>query len=490
MSDFNFDPMTGEPIKKNTESTPSVETREQPSYRCDPNDNSYRFTYSDASGRQSGPMHREQPKAKEKPEKKRLSFGAMLGRAAAIAAVCGLVGGGVFAGVNYGAGTFNSILEIASADKSGRTESKPSDEKKDEVVATVGDTGSVLSSTVSANPKVTVYDVSDITEQCLPSIVSITNMSVVEYQNWWGQNISQDRQSAASGIIVAQDEDNLYIATNHHVVTGADKLTVSFCDGTVVAATVRGSSESNDVAVCAVPLKDIETETLREIRVATIDDRDDVKVGEAAIVIGNALGTGQSVTAGVISAIDRDVNIVDETTGKQTVYKLIQTDAAINPGNSGGALLNGRGEVIGIASSKYSNTSVEGMCFAIPMSRVAGIINELILREEVVDEEMGYLGISGVDVTASIAANYGMPEGVCIAKVYAGTGAKDAGLMKGDIIAEFAGQNVSSMEELSEMVKYHAAGESVKVAYYRANNGEYELNEVEVVLTARPADLR
>ncbi len=490
MSDFNFDPMTGEPIKKQAETTPHEETREEPSYRCDPNDNSYRFTYSEASGKESEPVRKEAPKTHEKPEKKKLSFGAMLGRAAAIAAVCGLVGGGIFAGINYGAGTFKNILEIASAEKIDKTKDKLPEEIKYDKKEQEGNGNSILSSIIASNPSVTVYDVSDIAEQCLPSIVSITNMSVVEYQNWWGQNISQDRQSAASGIIVAQDEDNLYIATNHHVVTGADKLTVSFCDDTVVAATVRGSSETNDIAVCAVSLGDIEPETLRAIRIATIDDRDDVKVGEAAIVIGNALGTGQSVTAGVISAVDREVNFVDETTGKQTVYKLIQTDAAINPGNSGGALLNCRGEVIGIASSKYSNTAVEGMCFAIPMSRVSGIINELILREEIVDEEMGYLGISGVDVTASIAENYGMPEGVCIAKVYTGTGAKDAGLMKGDIISEFAGHNVSSMEELSEMVKYHAAGESVKVGYYRANNGEYVFDEVDVILTARPADIR
>lgn len=486
-------------------STESTSQTQAPTYRCDPNNNSYSYTnanqgnnpnmganpnngnysynysYADASG-----VKKEQ---KKKKENGKTPFGVILGRAAAIAAVCGLLGGGTFAGVNW---TINRLtgsgIQVGSTAENNNQATIGS--QIGEETITPDKTGPVISTTrdpliSSGSTKIVASDVSGIVEQCLPSIVSVTNMSVVEYHNFWGQKMSQNQQSAGSGIIVSQDDEHLYIATNDHVVSGANSLTVQFCDDTVVPAEVRGTSENNDLAVIMIKLKDISEETLEKIRVAVINDKDNVKVGEAAIAIGNALGYGQSVTVGVISALDREVTVTDQSTGKEYSNHLMQTDAAINFGNSGGALLNSNGEVIGINSVKFSG-SAEAMGFAIPMTKAAPIINELITREEVPVEKVGYLGISGVAVSSTVAQNYGMPEGVCITKLYPGSSAAEYGLMKGDIITEFENQKVTSMENLSEMVKYHAVGTSVKVGFYRANNGEYVFSEVEVVLGEKP----
>ena len=294
-----------------------------------------------------------------------------------------------------------------------------------------------------------------------------------------------ESEGCGSGIIVSQDDEYLYIATNNHVVSGAETLTVLFCDDSTVSAEVKGTDESSDLAVVAVALEDIEDETKDKIRTATFGDSSALKVGETAIAIGNALGYGQSVTTGVISALSREVSVQNESDGSTVTNELLQTDAAINPGNSGGALLNLKGEVIGINSVKYSETSVEGMGYAIPSASALPIIKQLITREVVSGSKSAYLGISGVDVTDTVSGTYQMPQGVYVAQVIEGSGAANAGLQQGDIITKFDGRNITSMEEMQELMKYLSAGDTVNVTIERAQNGEYVEMDLEIVLGSK-----
>ena len=273
----------------------------------------------------------------------------------------------------------------------------------------------------------------------------------------------------------------MYIATNNHVVSGAESLTITFCDEKAVPATVKGTDASVDLAVVAVSLKDVEDSTKEAIKVATVGDSSKLTVGESAVVIGNALGYGQSVTTGVISALEREVQLQDES-GKTIKNKLLQTDAAVNPGNSGGALLNMKGEVVGIVSAKYSDTSVEGMGYAIPISSAQSIIEGLITRQEVSEGDASYFGIAGVDVTSDVSGQYDIPSGVYVTKVAANSGAGKAGIKKGDVITKFDGKEISSMEEISDMMQYISAGTKVKVTVAQSRNG-YKETELEVTLT-------
>ena len=252
-----------------------------------------------------------------------------------------------------------------------------------------------------------------------------------------------------------------------------------------MSAEVKGTDESSDLAVVAVALEDIEDETKDKIRTATFGDSSALKVGETAIAIGNALGYGQSVTTGVISALSREVSVQNESDGSTVTNELLQTDAAINPGNSGGALLNLKGEVIGINSVKYSETSVEGMGYAIPSASALPIIKQLITREVVSGSKSAYLGISGVDVTDTVSGTYQMPQGVYVAQVIEGSGAANAGLQQGDIITKFDGRNITSMEEMQELMKYLSAGDTVNVTIERAQNGEYVEMDLEIVLGSK-----
>lgn len=295
----------------------------------------------------------------------------------------------------------------------------------------------------------------------------------------------RNEEGCGSGIIVSQDEENLYIATNNHVIEGAQSLTVLFDDGKSVGAHVKGADASSDLAVVSVALADIEEDTRQNIRTATFGDSEILSTGQMAIAIGNALGYGQSVTTGVISAIDREVTVTNETDGSTVTNELLQTDAAINPGNSGGALLNASGEVIGINSVKYSETSVEGMGYAIPAESAIPIIRQLITREVVTGRKTAYLGISGVDVTQSVSDMYQMPAGVFVAQVVEGSGAANAGLMQGDIITRFDGRNIKSSQEMEELMKYLEAGSTVEVTIQRAQNGEYVEQVLEIVLGAK-----
>ena len=333
----------------------------------------------------------------------------------------------------------------------------------------------------TANSSVT-SDISTIVENAMPSIVSITNMSVQKVKSFFGSYQEVPSESAGSGIIIGQNDSELLVVTNNHVVENSETLTVTFCNDESVEAAVKGTDSARDLAVVAVPLDSIPDDTMKQIKTAVIGDSDSLKVGEPAIAIGNALGYGQSVTTGIISAKERTIDGYDGD--------YIQTDAAINPGNSGGALLNINGELIGINSAKISDSTVEGMGFAIPISDVSDIIENLMNKEtrtKVDEDEQGYLGIKGYDVNETGAQMYNMPTGVYIAEVTEGGAAEKAGLSKGTTITAFDGSSVSSMDSLKGQMAYYKAGETVTITVQvPENNGEYTESKVEVTLTKAP----
>ncbi len=326
-------------------------------------------------------------------------------------------------------------------------------------------------------------DVSDIAANVMPSLVSITNIGVQEMQNLFGQTMAYESQSSGTGIIIGQTDTELLIVTNNHVVNSAQVLSVGFADETACEAKVKGTDRDRDLAVIAVKMEDISKETREKIRVIELGRSSELQVGEQVIAIGNALGYGQSVTTGIVSALNRQVTVDDSTN------TLIQTDAAINPGNSGGALLNRKGQLVGINSAKYSDTSVEGMGYAIPVDDVVGIIeglmNRTIREEKVPEEKQGFLGITGQDVTLEVSEAYDMPRGIYITSVEEGSAAEKAGLKKGNIIAKFDGASVSSMGELKEQLSYYKEGEEVTFAVWAVENGQYEERTVNVVLGKR-----
>ena len=342
--------------------------------------------------------------------------------------------------------------------------------------STVGTTKTVSNAKLTTSTSTVTSDVSDIVENTLPSIVSITNMSVQEVQNFFGGTSQQESESAGSGIIISQNDSELLVVTNNHVVEGSDTLTVTFNDGNSVEAQIKGTDSARDLAVVAVPLDKISDDTMNAIKVATLGDSDSLKVGEPAIAIGNALGYGQSVTTGIVSATGRTIDGFDG--------EYIQTDAAINPGNSGGALLNANGEVIGINSAKINSSAVEGMGFAIPISDASDVIQNLMNKEtrsKVSDEERGYLGIKGYDVSEEGAQMYNMPTGVYVKEVMSGGGAEKAGLTKGSIITGFEGSSISGMSSLQEQLQYYKAGEEVTLTVQIPDkNGEYTEKDIKV----------
>ena len=342
---------------------------------------------------------------------------------------------------------------------------------------------------LSKASSVITSDVSNVVESVMPSIVSITNMSVQQVQSFFGGTSQQEVTSAGTGIIIEQTDSELLIVTNNHVVADSNQLTVTFDDQSSVEADIKGTDSAHDLAVIAVQLDKISDDTLDKISVATLGDSTKLKVGEPAIAIGNALGYGQSVTTGVISATDRESQTTDSETGETTGssdVKLIQTDAAINPGNSGGALVNANGEVIGINSAKLIGENVEGIGYAIPISDVTDIITNLMNQEtktKVSEAERGYLGITGLDVEDSDSQRYGMPTGVYISEVSRGGGAADAGITKGSIIVGFNGITIDSMESLQEQLQYYKKGEKVTLTLQvPGEGGEYQEQTVDVTL--------
>lgn len=424
---------------------------------------------------QNGYNPYQQPGQMQKPgkPKKQHGFGATLGKSVAIALVFGLVAGGVFTGVSY-VGT--KTLGITSV----KEQTKDSGDKSTGGSASVQQTKTGDAENLS--------DVSAIAKEAMPSIVAITNMGTVSYQTFWGIQ-QQQSESCGSGIIIKQDDKYLYIVTNNHVVKDADELTVQFSDNETVKCEVKGTDESDDLAVVKVALSDIKADTLKTIKVASVaDESEELVVGQGVIAIGNALGYGQSVTNGIISALGRSVTVQDEQTGQTIVNNnMIQTNAAINPGNSGGALLNAKGEVIGINSAKYSDTQVEGFGYAIPITDAMPIVDQLITREKVDQSKTAFLGIQGQDMSADIAKAYNMPEGIYLYQVVKGSPAEDAGLRQGDIITKFDKQTVKSMSELKQQLAYYKAGEKVKITFERLDSKGYEEHTVEVELGSLPA---
>lgn len=323
-----------------------------------------------------------------------------------------------------------------------------------------------------------VTDVTDVVKNVMPSIVAVNN-HYTETMSWFGQSMDSEADSSGSGIIVGLNDSELLIVSNYHVVADTDKLTVQFNEGSEAEAFIKGQDSKMDLAVIAVPVTELSDSTLEAIKVATLGDSDALVVGEPAIAIGNSLGYGQSVTTGVISALDRSISLSASNgySGDNVEGTFIQTDAAINPGNSGGALLNIKGEVIGINSNKIGGSAVEGMGYAIPISSASPIIAELMLKEtksKVAEEERGYLGISGISVTQEVSQAYGMPEGVYIAQVYPDTAAAAAGLKQGDIITEFGGNAIRSMDELQKELEFYAKGDQVEVKVMSMTVAGYE----------------
>lgn len=352
--------------------------------------------------------------------------------------------------------------------------------------ANLSTASSSTSSSTSSSSSSTTYSVSQIAKSCTSSVVAITNQSVSEVQSIFGGTQEQESESAGSGVIIGKNSTELLIVTNYHVIEGSDTLTVAFSTSkdAVCKAEVKGTDSDNDLAVIAVKLSDISDTVLKGVSVATIDSSGDSSVGDQVVAIGNALGSGQSITTGIISALNREVTVDDGTT-----EKLLQTDAAINPGNSGGALFNMQGELIAINTAKYSDTSVEGMGFAIPMTKAESIIKKLMNEEtkQKLTSGYGYLGISGNDVDSTISEQYSVPEGVYVASVSSGSAADNAGIKTGDIITAFNGESVSSMSELKTDLQYYKAGTTVKVTIERSNgkNG-YTKKVVSVTLDKAP----
>lgn len=388
---------------------------------------------------------------------------------ASSALVFGLVAGTAFQGFNYATARLLPETTVASTAH---------------VVTSGSDKGVITntgtdSSNLSTNSNETSTDVSSVVANVMPSIVSVSVTEQQKVSDIFGRTYSNEATGSGSGIIIGQNDKQVLIATNNHVVEGADSVSITFVNSKTAKATVKGTDSAADLAVVAVDLSQLSDSTKSVIKVATLGDSSKTKVGEMAIAIGNALGYGQSVTVGYISALDREITAEDNT------MKLIQTDAAINPGNSGGALLNAAGEVIGINSAKYAAEEVEGMGYAIPISKAIPIITELMNKVTVPESEQAYLGIKGQDVTAEYAKGFGMPEGVYIGEVTKQSPASDAGLVSGDIITKFDGKDATTMERLQELLAGTKAGTKVAITYQVLDNGKYVEKTVNVILGSK-----
>ncbi len=438
----------------------------------------YGNTYPHYAGVEQG-KHKD----KKKKEKKPNSFL----KKAAVCLSLGLLFG-IFAGTGMfavqavtGAVIGNKTVEVTESDRvilededEGNTAGTQTDD-----TAKAGEETVQSGIRETDNISTIVADVSQVVKEVMPAIVSINN-HYTEKMSYFGQTMTSEADASGSGIIVGQNDTELLIVSNYHVIADSDELTVQFVEGSEARASIKGTDPDMDLAVIAVPIGDVNSSTLQEIAVATLGNSDTLTVGEPAIAIGNSLGYGQSVTTGVISALNRSIQLSDGTDGT-----FIQTDAAINPGNSGGALLNMKGEVVGINSNKIGGSAVEGMGYAIPISAASPIIAELMLKEtknKVAEEERGYLGISGISVTQEVSAAYGMPEGVYISQVYENTAAAAAGLRKGDIIVEFGGNKISSMDILQKELEFYAKGDVVDVTVMSPGVGGYESRTVELTL--------
>lgn len=422
------------------------------------------------------------------------SFQKKAGATIALAVIFGLVAAVVFQAANFAADRFlntgKSLVQIKTTDSVDLQETASDDSTADKVLSD-SENGTVAA----------------VAQASMPSVVAITTVSVQEIPSFFGYSSHQYKSaSTGSGIIVGDNDDELLIATNNHVVDGATTLSVCFIGDDVanaetetvnagdngdlnvedaVSAKIKGTDADNDLAVVAVKKSDIPEDTLNQIKIAQIGSSDDLAVGQQVVAIGNALGYGQSVTSGWISALNRTISTDDGTNSTG----LIQTDAAINPGNSGGALLNMKGELIGINSAKYADSAVEGMGYAIPISKAKPILEELMnreTREKVDSSKKGYLGVSLANLTTEAIEMYNMPTGAFVRSVEDDSPAQEAGICKGDIIVKFDGQKVSDGDDLLDKLQYYKSGEKIEAVIARATNGEYEENTIELTLGTRP----
>ena len=381
-------------------------------------------------------------------------MGKKAAKLVASAAVFGLVAGACFVGVSVA----KDKLYPSTADR----------------IETTSGTTSAKSETSSSGSSSSSSNVASVVNEVMPSVVSIT--STIQSSNYYGFG-TQESEGAGSGFIVAKTKDNLMIATNNHVVSDATSLTVGFADDTTAKATVVGTDSSADLAVISVKIKDIKDSTASKIKVATLGSSDDLKVGEEVVAIGNALGYGQSVTTGVVSAKNREVSLTDGT------MNLLQTDAAINPGNSGGVLINMDGQVVGINNAKLEDTSVEGMGYAIPITTAKTILTDLMNASSVSTKDAAFLGVVGRDINESYSSALGIPRGIYVSQVVSGSPAEKAGISAGDVITKFEGNNVSTMSGLKEKLALKKANTKVKITFKRANqSGTYEEKTVTVTL--------
>ena len=411
--------------------------------------------------------------AKDIQPRKKMGWGKRI----LILLLCGIVLGGsaacAFVGVNQLIDKYNTEEEEVSFPSEEVVQKEPEIEKVEPVTPPQPVAG-------------IVYDVSDMVEKVMPAMVSVINNYTETINSFWGQSYTQKGASSGSGIIIGENETELLIATNYHVVSGSDAIEITFIDGSTANAYIKGTDPKMDLAVVSVVLAELTPETKAAIAVASLGDSEALKLGQPVIAIGNALGYGQSVTTGCVSAIDREINMEDGTTGS-----FIQTDAAINPGNSGGALLNLQGQVIGINSSKIGGSTIEGMGFAIPINAAEPIISDLSLQTtkiKVEESKRGYLGVGIQEVTASISQMYGMPQGVFIGELMEDSAAKQAGMKVRDIIVQLDTFQIKSYADLQEALQYYAAGTTVEVTVMRAEGSEYVSVTLEVTLGERPKE--
>lgn len=407
-----------------------------------------------------------------------------------------IIFGSIFAGIVFIAAVFTvckNVVDYVGAvnnrnvavteDGKKKTEENAGDNGNDAVATT-----KPVSVVESDNIKGSFLDVSDIVEETMPSVVSIVTTTSVEGYSVFGQRYQQEMAAGGTGFIVGQNDSELLLATNNHVVENATAIQVTFADEKTAEAVVKGTDAQADLAVIAVSLKDIDDDTMAAIKVAILGDSNDVKVGQMAIAIGNAQGMGQSVTVGYISAKDRKLDMQDESTGGTKTMNFLQTDAAINGGNSGGPLLNAKGEVVGISSAKISDTQVEGMCFAIPISSAIPIINDLMNRETLTDDEKGYMGVSLKNISSEAVELYGVPDGVYVASVTKDGPADKAGIKEGDIIVSVNDVSVNSSSSAVDKVTSYRAGTEITVKVYRKDEQQNGYKEMEVKVTLVTAE--
>ncbi len=414
----------------------------------------------------------EEPTKQTHKKNKKRSWGSKV----LILLLCGILLG------SSGAAAYLGVLYVGKK-VIGIDTTEPTTSEQIEVIEEIP-TSDVIAEATPNNEGEVFYDVTTVVENVMPAMVSIINNYTQEYSSFFGQSYTQQGASSGSGIIIGQNDKEILIATNYHVISGNDSLEITFIDTTTAEAYVKGTNPQMDLAVVSVALDSLSVETKASIAVATMGNSDSLKLGEAVIAIGNALGYGQSVTTGVVSAIDREISMEDGTTGN-----FIQTDAAINPGNSGGALLNVKGQVIGINSSKIGGTYVEGIGYAIPISAAEPIISDLSLLEtkfKVNEEERGYLGISVDEISVDLFNRFNIPQGVFVTELQEGGGADLGGMKVNDIIIGFDSFQIESYDDLQEAMQYYKIGDTVPVEVMRMQNGTYESVTLQITLGVRP----